>query len=159
MKRSGFRLQFPFSSKRHNFKTLFNLTDLDAPLSFQCQYILQGTLHVTWRALHANWFKLWQSVFTFLVLAFVFFLKWHCLKTLNEKCKIPDKWPYGIFSLKFVSQVFRQSCQKYQIYLVEWMSAMWRDMKWRRISEINVPATLSLKCLLWRTYIKIVDKK
>ena len=91
--------------------------------------------------LHANWFKLWQSVFTFLVLAF---LKWHCLKTLNEKCKIPNKWPYGIFSLKFVSQVFRQSCQKYQIYLVEWMSAMWRDMKWRRISEINVPATLSL---------------
>ena len=39
------------------------------------------------------------------------------------------------------------------------MSAMWRDMKWRRISEINVPATLSLKSLLWSTNIKIVDKK
>ena len=159
MKRSSFRLQFPFSSKRHDFKTLFNLTYLDAPLSFQCQYILQGTLHVTWRAFACKLIQVMAKCFRFLNSCICVFSAVSLLKLLIEKCKMPEKWHYGFFSLKFVSQVFRQSCQKYQIYLVEWMSAMWRDMKWRRISEINVPATLSLKCLLWRTNIKIVDKK
>ena len=151
-------MQFPFSSKRHNFKTLFNLADLDAPLSSQCQYILQGTLHVTWRAFACKLIQVMAKCFHFLSSCICVFLKWHFLKTLNEKCKMPDKWLNGVSAWN-LCHFFRQSCQKYQIYLVEWMSAMWRDMKWRRISEINVSATLSLKCLPCWPNIKIVDKK
>ena len=73
----------------------------------------------------------------------------------SARCLINDWMGFSAWNL---CHFFRQSCQKYQIYLVEWMSAMWRDMKWWRISEINVPATLSLKSLLWSTNIKIVDK-